>query len=116
MERILRSSSIRIFKQRRVLLFTKRTGKTVEVERTDWKVYCNHREKCIAAIWEEALELPRVGLHENFFDLGGHSLITVRIIARIRESLGVTLDLGVVFEAPTVAELSRRVEQAIEDI
>jgi acyl carrier protein len=70
-------------------------------------------EKSIAAIWEEALELPRVGLHENFFELGGHSLITVRIIAQIRESLGVTLDFGAVFEAPTVAELARRVEQAI---
>lgn len=72
-------------------------------------------EKSIAAIWEEALELPRVGLHENFFELGGHSLITVRIIAQIRESLGVTLDFGAVFEAPTVAELARRVEQAIKD-
>jgi amino acid adenylation domain-containing protein len=48
-------------------------------------------EQQLAAIWAEALGLPRVSVHDNFFDLGGHSLLSLRVLARIEERIGCRL-------------------------
>ncbi|NON23457.1 phosphopantetheine-binding protein, partial [Klebsiella pneumoniae] len=50
-------------------------------------------EQQIAAIWADVLKLERVGLGDNFFELGGHSLLAVQVISRVRQSLGVELQL-----------------------
>jgi amino acid adenylation domain-containing protein len=68
-------------------------------------------ERAIAAVWQEALAVPRVGLHDNFFDLGGHSLLMAKVHARLREALpggaGSGLSLIDLFKHPTVAALAR---------
>jgi hypothetical protein len=46
-------------------------------------------ERTVASIWQEVLQVPRVGVDQNFFDLGGHSLLTVRVLGRLRETTGV---------------------------
>ena len=69
-------------------------------------------EEALAAIWAELLRLPRVGTAESFFDLGGHSLTATQVMARVRVALGVTLPVRVIFEARTVAELAKRVDEA----
>ena len=63
-------------------------------------------EEGLAQIWAELLHVERVGVHDDFFDLGGHSLAAGRVIARIAEAFHVDLPLRTVFEAPTVAALA----------
>ncbi len=69
-------------------------------------------EQAVAAIWAEVLGRPRVGADESFLDLGGHSLIASRVVARIRATLGVELPLPAPFEHPTVAALAAAVDAA----
>jgi amino acid adenylation domain-containing protein len=67
-------------------------------------------EQQITDIWASILKLENVGIHDNFFALGGHSLLATQVISRLRQALKVELPLRVLFEAPTVAELSSRIE------
>ncbi|MEU3934982.1 amino acid adenylation domain-containing protein [Streptomyces sp. NPDC029044] len=68
-------------------------------------------EESLARIWAEVLQVPRVGARDDFFDLGGHSLLATVITHRIREQFGVEITIRSLFEAPTVAELARRLEE-----
>ncbi len=63
-------------------------------------------EQELAGMWQELLEVDRIGLDDNFFDLGGHSLLTVRIIAGIRESRNRTVSLDDFFKNPTIRGLA----------
>ena len=60
-------------------------------------------ERAVAEIWQEVLGLDRVGVHDDFFALGGHSLAAVQIGAKIRGRFGVELNLRGFFDSPTVA-------------
>ncbi|HET7464463.1 MAG TPA: amino acid adenylation domain-containing protein [Longimicrobium sp.] len=64
-------------------------------------------EARLAAIWAEALSLPRVGIHDDFFDLGGNSITASRLVARVRTEMGRDLPLAALLRAPTVAGLAR---------
>ncbi len=63
-------------------------------------------ERRIAAAWQEVLGVERVGLHDNFFDLGGHSLRLVEVHARLLRSLGRDIPIVELFQYPTVARLA----------
>jgi hypothetical protein len=69
-------------------------------------------EETLARIWCEVLGVERVGIHDNFFERGGHSLLILRVHQRVREELGVR-DLRVVelFDHPTIATLAARVRR-----
>jgi acyl-coenzyme A synthetase/AMP-(fatty) acid ligase/acyl carrier protein len=62
-------------------------------------------EQTLAGIWAEMLKVERVGRHDNFFALGGHSMGAIRLVNQVRQKLGVNLAVRTLFEAPTVAEL-----------
>jgi NAD(P)-dependent dehydrogenase (short-subunit alcohol dehydrogenase family) len=64
-------------------------------------------EERIAAVWQDLLGIEPVGVHDNFFDLGGNSLMAIRIIARLKSELGVDVSEVSIFEGPTVAALTR---------
>jgi acyl carrier protein len=63
-------------------------------------------ERSVARIWAELLEVPSVGAHDNFFEIGGHSLKAGSLVSRMRAEFGVDLSLRMVFDFPTVAELA----------
>jgi amino acid adenylation domain-containing protein len=67
----------------------------------------------VATILAELLHLPAVGVNENFFHLGGHSLLGAQLIARVSDTLGVELPLRTLFDHPTVEGLSVEIEGAI---
>jgi acyl-coenzyme A synthetase/AMP-(fatty) acid ligase len=64
-------------------------------------------ERVIAEIWCSLLDIPEVGVHDNFFDLGGHSLLVVQAHRRLRDTLKVELSLTDLFRFPTIRALSR---------
>lgn len=70
-------------------------------------------EKIIASVWRSLLKVEKVGVHDKFFDLGGHSLIATQIMARIRESFKIELPLKLLFEGYDIHELAKKVDEAI---
>ncbi|MCX5609335.1 amino acid adenylation domain-containing protein [Streptomyces sp. NBC_00047] len=72
----------------------------------------NAVEETIAGVWAEVLDLDQVGVHDDFFALGGNSILSVRAAARLREALGIKLSLRVLFDTPTVAALAASVDSA----
>jgi acyl carrier protein len=69
-------------------------------------------EEAVAGIWSEVLGVDRVGAHDNFFDLGGHSLKATQVVSRIRDAFQVGTPLRQLFETPTVAGLAESIEAA----
>jgi amino acid adenylation domain-containing protein/thioester reductase-like protein len=67
-------------------------------------------EKTVAAIWQELLQVERIGRQDNFFELGGHSLLVLKALFGINGSLGTTLSVADVYRNPTVLELAERIE------
>ena len=65
-------------------------------------------EEVLTTVWMEVLQHTQIGVNDNFFELGGHSLMATRVVARIREILGIELPLRSIFDAPTIGELGER--------
>jgi len=77
-------------------------------------------EATLADMWGQVLDVKRVGLHDHFFDLGGHSLIATRLMSRIRNVFGLEVPVRVLFESPRFEDFanaifSNRFELATED-
>nr|MDT0659405.1 amino acid adenylation domain-containing protein [Micromonospora sp. DSM 115978] len=63
-------------------------------------------------IWQDVLQIPEIGPHEDLFDLGGHSLTITRISGRIQRRLGVEVPLDAFFDTPTIAEIAEIIRQS----
>jgi len=66
----------------------------------------NELEEKLVTIWQEILGINSVGIHDNFFEIGGHSLLLMRLVASIKNIFGVTLTIRTFFELETVEELA----------
>lgn len=69
-------------------------------------------EKQLADIWAEVLDLAEVGIHDNFFDLGGHSLAAFQVISRVNNWFQLELPAHSLFQSPTVAEMALIITQS----
>ncbi|MBD1924288.1 amino acid adenylation domain-containing protein [Microcoleus sp. FACHB-831] len=70
-------------------------------------------EQEIAEIWTAVLSLDKVGIKDNFFDLGGHSLMATQLISRVKKNFGVDVSLPEFFKSPTIKDLAEIVETQI---
>jgi FkbM family methyltransferase len=73
----------------------------------------NETEEQIIAMWQELLGIDKIGIYDNFFQLGGHSLLGIQLISRLRETFEVEVPLKALFNAPTVIDLTRLIEEMI---
>ena len=69
----------------------------------------NHVEEVLAGFWRQLLGVERVGVTDDFFALGGHSLIAVRLFRMIKTEFGLDLPISTLFEAPTIAQCAARI-------
>jgi thioesterase domain-containing protein len=72
-------------------------------------------EAQLVEVWQEVLRLEKIGIHDNFFALGGTSLLAAQLVTRVRALCDVDLPVRQLFTGPTVAELAAAVERAIEE-
>src|SRR5256884_1783599 len=71
-------------------------------------------EQMLTEIWSQVLRLPQVGIHDNFFALGGDSILSLSLIAQARRA-GLQLTVKQLFQAPTIAQLSQLVTPRSEE-
>ncbi|MFE5556456.1 amino acid adenylation domain-containing protein [Streptomyces sp. NPDC056544] len=80
---------------------------------TGYEAPAGETEELVAMVWASVLDAPRIGRHDDFFALGGHSLSATRVAARLRQALGLDLPLHTLFEQRTVAALAIAVETVL---
>ena len=71
-------------------------------------------QRRVAHLWQSILKIDQVALHENFFDLGGHSLLLVRLQSGLQREFGCELQLVELFQRTTVAKQAERLERPLE--
>jgi amino acid adenylation domain-containing protein len=71
-------------------------------------------EILLAGLWQELLQVDRVGREDHFFELGGDSVAAMHLVARLRSDMSIEMPMSVLFEHPTIAQLSPRVEKLRE--
>ncbi|MDZ4343158.1 MAG: amino acid adenylation domain-containing protein, partial [Candidatus Binatia bacterium] len=76
----------------------------------------NPTEKTTVDIWETVLSVAPVGIHDNFLDLGGNSLLAAQIVSRVFDEFHIELPLRLILEAPTVAALAQHIDTALRTV
>jgi amino acid adenylation domain-containing protein len=70
-------------------------------------------QRALAEIWCSLLGVPAVGIRDNFFKIGGHSLLAMRLVSRIRDAFQIDVQMKSIFETPTIEQLAKVVESRI---
>ncbi|MGA2223061.1 MAG: amino acid adenylation domain-containing protein [Syntrophobacteraceae bacterium] len=78
----------------------------------DYAAPRNETEKALAAIWQDLLRTEGIGVHDSFFELGGNSLLTVRMLCRVKQELGVDINLASMFSMPTIAAIASQIDKS----
>jgi len=71
----------------------------------------NDIEELLADIWEEVLTLQKIGIKDQFLEIGGSSLSAIRIAARIEQNLELKIPVNKIFEHPTIKQLASHIEE-----
>ena len=69
-------------------------------------------EKALLDIWSEVLAIDDIGMHDDFFELGGDSLAAARVVGRMQRNFNIELPFTAIYEAPTAAELAKAIQEA----
>ena len=83
------------------------------VEVTEYVAPSTEVEQAIADIWESVLAKDKIGINDNFFEIGGHSLLAVQIVSRVKEKYEVEFPLKVLFETTTIAAMANYIETVL---
>ena len=67
-------------------------------------------ERTLASIWIEVLKVSEVGIHDNFFALGGHSMLAIQVLAAMKADFGIEISQATFFQSPTIKELAAHIE------
>jgi len=81
-----------------------------DVSENDFEPPVTAMEEAIAGLWRELLGIKRIGRRDNFFESGGHSLVAMQLVGRVRDQFGVALPLKNLFERPTIAGLAQVID------
>jgi amino acid adenylation domain-containing protein len=68
-------------------------------------------EEIVSGIWMDVLGLERVSIHDNFFNLGGHSMLATQVVSRLQRSLTMSIPFVAIFESPTIAQLAENIQK-----
>ncbi|MDO6485510.1 type I polyketide synthase [Shimia thalassica] len=80
---------------------------------TDFVAPSNDIERTLAGFWQELLGVSEVGTQDSFFDLGGHSLIAVRLFAMVKKAYRIEFPISILFEAPTIAKCAELIAERV---
>ena len=69
-------------------------------------------QETLCRLWQDVLRRDRVGIHDNFFKIGGHSLLAVQLTSRVRSAFAIEMPLSVLFATPTVARMAKHIAAA----
>ena len=83
------------------------------LQKTDFIAPRTPIEQKLTEIWTQSLHISEIGIYDNFFDLGGHSLLGTVVMSQVQSVFHVRLPLLSIFESPTVAELTLLIEQEL---
>jgi acyl carrier protein len=73
----------------------------------------NETEEMLAAMWQELIGLDRMGINENFFEIGGNSILALKLIHKINDFFQIEIPLRQLFDTPTVADFAAALEEAL---
>jgi acyl transferase domain-containing protein/thioesterase domain-containing protein/acyl carrier protein len=76
----------------------------------------NEVERQLAEFWTDLLGVSQIGVEDNFFDLGGHSLIAVRLFAKVKAAFSVDFPISILFEAPTIRKCANLIIERVGDV
>ena len=82
---------------------------------TEESIPSTDTEIALAEIWKNLLELDEVGTNEDFFNVGGHSLLAIRVVSAVRKELKVELSINDIFDYPTISSLANHIENLAGD-
>lgn len=76
----------------------------------------NEFEEIIQAVWSEVMKIDKIGIHDNFIEIGGDSLSGIRVMSRLSETFDLDLPVNLIFQNPTIARLAIHIEETIKGI
>ncbi|WP_133054856.1 non-ribosomal peptide synthetase, partial [Niastella populi] len=82
----------------------------LHIQVNEYEAPRNEREATLVAVWQQLLNVERVGIHDDFFKLGGHSLLVIKVIAAISEKFSLNLPVITVFNYPNIAALAAYID------